>query len=63
MDGKKGCPILGQVSQRRSEKACLVDAVSRRGGKKLIAFLASCLDSIDKDGHKEPCQEPGKSED
>jgi hypothetical protein len=63
MNGKKGCQILRQVSQRRSEKTCLVDAVSRIGSTKLTGFPASCLDSIDKDVHKETCQEPRKSED
>ena len=63
MNGKKGCQILRQVSQRRSEKTCLVGAVNRIGGTKLTGFPASCLDSIDKDVHEEPCQEGRKSED
>jgi hypothetical protein len=62
MNGKKCCQILRQVSQRGGEKTCLGDAVSRIGGTKLAGFPASCLDSIDKDVHKEPCQEPRNSQ-
>jgi hypothetical protein len=63
MNGKKGSQILRQVSQRRSEKTCLADAVSRIGGTTLAGFPASCLDAIDEDVHKQPCQGPRKSED